>query len=193
MKMLLLAVLTAFVLPAAALAQEAAPVLPQWTIVPDQSSLTFEATQQGAPFTGTFGDISGAIAFDPAKPEAGNGTVRIGMDSASTQSPDRDRYIKDDSWFAVGKYPASTYTIESFQKNADNQYVAKGRLTIRDVSMPLNLPFTLKIDPPGTAHVEGETKLNRLDFGIGQGEWKDTSMIGNAVTVKVKVTATRAD
>ncbi len=189
-----LALLLAFIAPLSAHAQDSAS-LPQWTIVPEQSSLSFEATQQGAPFTGTFGDISGTIAFEPAKPEAGTASIRIGMDSAATQSPDRDRYIKEDSWFAVAKYPAATYTVDSFEKTSDGRYVAHGRLTVRDVSMPVNLPFTLKIDRPAsgpaTAHAEGATKLKRLDFGIGQGEWKDTSMVGNDVTVKVSLTAVR--
>jgi polyisoprenoid-binding protein YceI len=39
----------------------------------------------------------------------------------------------------------------------------------------------------------GEISLNRLDFGIGQGEWKDTQAVGNPVKVRVSVTAVRSD
>ena len=33
--------------------------------------------------------------------------------------------------------------------------------------------------------LSGTVKLNRLDFGVGQGFWADTSWVANEVTVQV--------
>ena len=35
--------------------------------------------------------------------------------------------------------------------------------------------------------LEGKATVKRLDFGIGIGEWNDTSLIANEVTVTTKV------
>jgi cytochrome b561 len=185
----LLVFLLLIVFPVAAKAD-----MPSWVIDSGKSNLTFSGTQQGAGFEGRFTDFAGTIHFDPASPQAGNGVVTVTMDTATTNSPDRDQYIAKDAWFAVDKFPTATYTIASFEKIANDQFVAHGRLTIRDKTMPLNLPFTLSLDigkDTTIAHVTGEARLNRLDFGIGQGEWADTSMIGNEIVVKVLVTAVK--
>jgi len=38
---------------------------------------------------------------------------------------------------------------------------------------------------PGAAgaKLSGSAKLNRLDFGVGQGDWKSTETIGDAVKI----------
>ena len=82
------------------------------------------------------------------------------------------------------------------EKIDENQYIAHGELTLRGVTLPVDLPFTLTIvqDAAGqhTARMEGSTTLKRLDFGIGQGDWRDTSMVGNDVIVRVSISAHRA-
>jgi polyisoprenoid-binding protein YceI len=188
MKLKLIAVLALFLMPVSAFA---ANVAPHWQIDPAQSTLTFSGTQQGAGFDGKFTDFSGDIVFDPANPAGGHATIKVTMASATTNSPDRDQYIGQDAWFAVGKFPLATYDITSFEKTSNGQYVAHGALTVRDRTLPLNLPFTLAVDPSGKAIADGQALVNRLDFGIGQGEWKDTSMVGNAITVKVHLVASR--
>jgi polyisoprenoid-binding protein YceI len=34
------------------------------------------------------------------------------------------------------------------------------------------------------ATLKGGVTLNRLDYGVGQGDWKDTTLVGNEVRVK---------
>ena len=53
-------------------------------------------------------------------------------------------------------------------------------LKVSVVPVTLNVKFV----PHGNvATLDVTAHLQRLDFGIGTGEWGDTSMIGNAVTV----------
>jgi polyisoprenoid-binding protein YceI len=184
----------AFLLIAALPLMARAADIPTWKIDTAKSNLIFSGTQQGAGFEGKFTDFSGTIKFDPDKPAGAGGTVTVTMSSATTNSPDRDQYLGQDAWFAADKFPTATYAITGIEKIANNQFVAHGNLTIRDKTMPLNLPFTFSLDI-GTgatiAHAIGEARLNRLDFGVGQGEWTDTSMIGNEIVVKVIVTAVK--
>lgn len=186
----LFAFLFLLVLP---LAVHAEDKVPKWQIVSGQSSLGFSGTQQGAGFDGKFGEFSGTIQLDPDHPETGKAQIKIQMGSATTNSPDRDKSIAGDAWFAVDKFPTATYDILSFEKQANGHFVARGKLTLRDVTLPLDLPFTLKVetkDGVKTAHAEGTTSLHRLDYGVGQGEWKDTSMVSDSVSIKVNIIAT---
>jgi polyisoprenoid-binding protein YceI len=69
-----------------------------------------------------------------------------------------------------------------FRKAANGQVLADGTLTLRGVSRPVTL--AVRFAPQGNgAILDVSTTLKRLDFGIGGGDWADTSMIGNDVTV----------
>jgi polyisoprenoid-binding protein YceI len=55
----------------------------------------------------------------------------------------------------------------------------------------LTLPFTLAITGK-QAHMTAAVAVNRLAFGVGQGEWKATEAIPAAATVTLDLTAHRA-
>ncbi len=189
----LFALLASLMITAAAQA-ESPPPLPSWTIDPAQSALTFEGTQQGAAFKGSFGVFGGTIIFDENQPALSQATITIDMNSASTGSKDRDAALPGAAWFDSARFPQATYKISSFEKKDDGSYVGRGSLTIRDQTHPLDLPFTLAItiDDTGkrTAKAEGRAEIKRLDYGVGSGEWADESAVGGGVTVAVSLTAT---
>ena len=69
-------------------------------------------------------------------------------------------------------------------------YEATGKLTIRDVTREIHVPFTYTaVTEAGkpAAWIKGETKIQRLDFGVGGGDWADTSTIPNEVAISTKV------
>lgn len=172
-------------------------VLPVWIIDPAKSTLTFEATQQGAPISGAFKGFSGDIRFDASRPEESNATIRVDMKTLDSKSADRDQSLRGADWFNLESFPESIYIVSKFEKLNENQYLARGELELRGVKKTLDLPLTITFstDDAGrdVALAVGEVTLNRLDFGVGQGEWKDTQAVGNPVKVKVSVTATRND
>jgi cytochrome b561 len=175
----------------------AADPVPSWTIEPTQSHLTFEGTQMGAPFKGEFKKFGGTILFDPARLDESSANIVVDMTSFDTRSPERDDNLKTSPWFFVDSFPQSTFRAEKFEKIGDNQYIAHGQLTIRDVTLPVDLPFTLTIASDATRHktakMDGELILQRLDYNIGTGDWKDTSTVGNPVKVRISIAATAAD
>ena len=58
--------------------------------------------------------------------------------------------------------------------------------------MPVTLPFTLELKGD-TAHVTGQTVINRLNFGIGSGEMATSQVAGPNVTVNIDLRAARAN
>jgi hypothetical protein len=53
----------------------------------------------------------------------------------------------------------------------------------------VRLSFTLRTAPDGTRTLQGQARLSRLAFGLGQGEFASTEWVGDAVTVDVTVVA----
>ncbi len=169
---------------------------PEWKIIAEDSTLEFEGTQMGAPFKGVFKSFDGIIHFDAGNLKGSNAQITIEMDSVDANSPDRNGSIRMPDWLDTVQFPQARFITMGFEKGlAPDQYVASGQLTIRNVTLPVTLPFTLVIDKEGdgneAARMTGETMLNRLDFGVGQGEWKDTKSVGNEVRVRISLKAVR--
>lgn len=178
--------------PAAAFAQT---TLPSWRIDPAHSTLQFEATQQGAAFTGAFKGFSGEILFDPARPAESTATITIDMRSADSQSPERDQSLAGADWFVVESFPESRYVVSRFDQDDENQFIARGMLELRgikkSIDLPLSIEFSRDAEGRDIATARGEVTLQRLDFGVGQGAWKDTQAVGNPVKVIVSVVAVK--
>lgn len=183
-------------LPALALfmliAAPAQALAPSWNLQHEQSALTFRPKQMGQEFKGSFGTYSAAINFSPDDLANSKVVVVVQIGTAVTGAPDRDANLKGAEWFDVVKFPEAKFESTSFRKTGDNAYIASGTLTIRDVSLPLDLPFTLTIkDGPDTrtATMDATVVIDRSKYKIGVGQWADTSIIANEVPVDIHVVA----
>jgi len=183
--------------PAVAAAPEMVSDAPQWTIIPEQSRIGFKVDVQGAPFEGQFKQFDGVIAFDPDNLPQSRADMRVAIASVSTGSDERDEYIRMKPWLFVESFPESEFVTTQIEKTGENQYVAHATLTMRGVSLPVNVPFSLAISQNETgdtvAAMEATFSINRLDFGIGTGEWSSPETVGIAPTVTVSLQAKRTE
>ena len=173
-------------LPATALAAPA----PGWS-VDGASKLGFTGKMSGEAFNGVFRRWTAQIAFDPKNLAASKVAVTVDVASAATGDADRDQALPTDDWFAVGRFPRATFVTRSFNDLGGGRYQAVGDLTIRGVSHPVTLPFTLTI-AGDTARVNGQLALNRAAFGVGQGKWATGDTVDTQVAVTIALTAHRA-
>ncbi len=148
---------------------------------PKSSTLTFSGSDQGEAFNGRFGRFDAEIAFDPANLPASRFDVSITLASADTQSSERDDMLKGADFFNAAKMPTAHYLATRFRSLGGNRYAADGTLTLRGVTRPVSLSFVWT--PGAMPALVGDANLNRLDFGVGGGQWADTATIGNAVKV----------
>ncbi len=163
-----------------------------WLIDEESSAIKFEATQYGEKFEGAFKKFGGKIIFDPAKLEDAYADIWIDISSLETGSSDRDTQARSSDWFDTENFPRAMFVADSFLKIGPKRYVANGALTIRNKAVLVELPFDLEIreSPEGQAALmESDITLNRLDFGIGQGQWQDPATIGNAVKIHITLVA----
>ena len=74
------------------------------------------------------------------------------------------------------------FASESVQARSDRQ-VARGTLDIKGKRRNADVPFRLG-EIGGKPVVSGSFTLDRLDYGIGTGEWSDTRWLGAEVKVE---------
>ena len=155
----------------------------QWSMQPKESKLTFVGVQAGAQFEGSFDRFTADISFDPKNLAASRFDVKIDTASVNTQDGERDTAIKGADLFDVKSFPSARYVADKFTDKGGNKYAATGKLTLRNVTKDVPIDFTFESKDDG-AWLKGTAKIKRLDFGVGQGEWKDTSAVGNDVQVR---------
>ncbi|MDP9196420.1 MAG: YceI family protein [Pseudomonadota bacterium] len=163
----------------------------EWILDKSQSRLGFTATQDGAPFTGGFRNFDARITFDPDQPGKASARVTIDTKSFYTGTPDRDSVAATKEWFDVTQFPEATFQSTSFSPTGDNGYMVEGKLTIRNISLPVKIPATITVDGDKAIAI-GKLSLNRADFGIGQGQWATGNPVSLTVEVNFTINAVRA-
>src|SRR5438445_7522047 len=79
--------------------------VPSWKIVPTESSLTFTATQNGAPVTGAFKNFTGKINFDPNQLGESNVKIIVDMGSVTDSYNQLSDTLKAPHWFDIKLFP----------------------------------------------------------------------------------------
>ncbi|HEX5960849.1 MAG TPA: YceI family protein [Rhodanobacteraceae bacterium] len=170
-------------LAVAAVALMALPAWAQtWQVDYARSSLTFTNTYQTVTYSGQFRRFSAAIDYDPADLAHAKFDVSVDITSLDTQNSERDQAALDAAFFDATQFPKAHFVTSGFHADAQGKVVAAGVLTLRGISKPVTLDVTF-VPHGDAATLDVSAQLERLDFGIGTGEWADTSMIGNTVGV----------
>jgi polyisoprenoid-binding protein YceI len=162
-----------------------------WTVDPGASRLAFQGAVNGTPFTGVFRRWNAQIAFDPKALAASSVAVSVDLASAASGDADRDQTMPTADWFWVAKFARASFVSHAFRDLGGGRYVATGDLTLRGVTRPISLPFTLAI-AGDKAVMKGSAVIDRTAFGVGQGQWKSGDVVATKVTVNVDLTARRA-
>lgn len=149
------------------------------------STLGFSAVYMDEAFDGRFARFTPAIRFDPAHLAESRFDVRIALASASTDNQERDDLLVGPDFFDAGSEPEARYVATTFRALGGNRFVAEGELTLNGVTRPVPLTFTWT--PGNPAVLEGQATLKRLDFKVGEGDWADTGLLPNEVTVRTRL------
>jgi polyisoprenoid-binding protein YceI len=181
---------------AAALVARGAPAgaVGHYSLDPAKSKLEFSFVQAGGKNQGYFARFPVTFDFSPDNPSAGRLEVTVEMSSFTTGDKERDDTLRGDDLLATSKFPQAHYSATQFTKTASG-FEAAGKLTLRGVTRDLRVPFTFRTATENGATVGymiGSTTLRRLDFGVGQGDWKATDQVGNDVGVSFSLRLTAA-
>ena len=155
-------------------------------IVPAQSEIAFTSKQMGVPVDGKFKKFDAQVAFDPKKPEAAKISFTIDLGSVSLGVAETEAELAKPDWFDSKKFPQATFQSAGAKASGPGKYEVAGKLTIKGASQNVVVPVSLSQSGAATT-VSGTFTIKRLDFKIGDGDWKDTSMVANDVQVKFKL------
>lgn len=144
--------------------------------------LQFVAVQADAKFTGSFKVYEVRFDFDPATPAAGHLDVTVALASTDTADVERDEILKSAEFFWTERHPQAKFHATRFRR-AGKRWRADGELTLRGVTKPAAVLFTL-VEQPQNLGMKGEATIRRLPFGVGQGEWQSTEWVGDEVVVR---------
>jgi polyisoprenoid-binding protein YceI len=173
----------------ALLASTALPAFAQQKLVPAQSEIAFTSRQMGVPVDGKFRKFDAQLAFDPKKPEAAKIAMTVDLASVSLGAAEVETEVAKPDWFATSKFPQATFQSTGVKPLGGNKFDVTGKLGIKGATRDVVVPVTLG-QSGGNTTASGAFVIKRLDFRIGDGDWKDTSMVADDVQVRFKLTLT---
>jgi len=153
-----------------------------WRIDETQSRLGFQYRAMGAPVEGEFHRYQADIQWDAATPASAR--IRLDVDTGSVDAglPDATSEAIKGDFFDSRRYRWARFVSSAIQPQDKGRYLLQGTLTIKGISHAISLPIVLRADGP-VLQLKGTFVLKRLDYGLGQGQWADTSALANEVPV----------
>lgn len=154
----------------------------------DPAKTTVSATfkQMNVPVESKFKKHLVVIDYDAAKPDASKATVEIETASLDMGDPEYNAEVAKKEWFNAAQYPKATFVSSSIKPAGAGKLNVTGKLTIKGKATDVTFPVTVKTEG-GKQVFDGALPIKRLTYNIGEGEWKDTSMVADEVTIKFHV------
>ena len=135
------------------------------TPVDTESKVKFDIKNFAINTNGQLSGLRGQIIFDKNKPANSSFDVTADVSTINTDNKKRDNHLRAEDFFDVARYP----TIRIIGKPVlvkGNSYVLKGNLTMKNVTKPIEIPFTATAQARGFIF-EGAFRINRLDYNVG--------------------------
>ena len=115
-----------------------------WTVDPKTSAITFSVAQVGSIVSGRFPTWTGEIMLDPAALATARIDIKIDTRPVSANNRDVNSLMKGPNFLDVQRFPEARFVATSISGSGE-RYEARGKLTLRDVTRDVVLPFTLTI------------------------------------------------
>jgi polyisoprenoid-binding protein YceI len=130
------------------------------------------------PVKGVFREVTGTGTVSAAGDATG--TITVAARSIDTKNKKRDEHLRSADFFDVARTPDITFAAEQVTPSAEGVTVS-GALTVLDRTRPVS--FAARVSGDETQVVlDGETEVNRADFGLTWNQLGMTSM-NNTITV----------
>jgi len=163
MRFAVLCLAASAVFPAATSAQ--VPVL---EITKTDSSIKFNVSAS-VTIAGTFDKWDATLTFTSPELSTGVLDIKIQADSVDTGSGMKDGKLKSKDFFNVKDDPLITFHSTKVTQTGPNTVDFEGNFTIRGVSKPEKLTFTITGKGTGTGSINGTMAFDRKEFGMNSG------------------------
>jgi polyisoprenoid-binding protein YceI len=147
---------------------------------------------------GSFTDFAGTAHLDVANPQGSSVELRIKAATVDTGVADRDAHLRSADFLDVETYPELSFVSTEVEQLDEDSYRVTGDLTIKDVTRPVSVDFTLTgsaRDPWGQLRVgfEGALVIRRSDWGLTWNTALDTGgvLVSDKIQIEFDVSAIR--
>ncbi len=152
----------------------------EWLV--SSSKITFKIKNAGFTVDGDISGLKAKINFDATKSYSNSIEATAEAKTINTGNSSRDGHLKKDDYFGVDKFSIISIAGATFAKQTDGSFKGYFKLTIKNVTKDVVIPFTF-IEKEGKANFKGVFTINRLDFGVGE----SSMILSNTVTVTMDV------
>jgi polyisoprenoid-binding protein YceI len=167
MRLALLCLLACAVFPSVSRAQAPAGV-PVFEITKEDSSIKFSVKASVA-IAGIFEKWDSTLTFSSPDLSTGVLNIKIQADSVNTGSGMKDGKLKGDKFFDVKQNPVITFVSKKFVQTGPDTVEVDGDFTIRGVSKPEKLTFTVTGKGTGAGGIKGAMAFDRKQYGMNSG------------------------
>lgn len=164
----------------------------KWKVDDSHSTVSFAIDHGFVPTTGRFDKFKGDLRFSPENLAESKADFTIDVTSVNTQEAKRDKHLRSKDFFNTDKYPSMRFVSEKFTKVDDKNYIAHGKLTIRDVTKDIELPFKVlgigqhpAFKKKTVMGIKAKTTIDRTDYEVGTGSWAATAIVGDEVEITI--------
>ncbi len=172
-----------------------------YTIDPNHSTVHFWVRHMMvAKVHGELSDVSGTVAYDPAKPDQTTLEVKIDAASLTTRNEQRDGHLKSPDFLDVATFPEMTFKSTIVRPESGGAFDITGDLTIHGVTRPVT--FEAEVTPEVKGHfggyVIGVTAsgiINREDFGMSWNQALETGgvLVGKEIHFQIDAELNRPE
>jgi polyisoprenoid-binding protein YceI len=153
---------------------------------PAKTTVAAVFKQMNVPVEAKFKKFAIAIDYDAAKPDASKATVDVETASLDVGEADMNKEVAKKEWFNSAQFPKASFVSSAIKAVGPGKLSVTGKLTIKGKTTDVTFPLTIKAEG-GKQVFDGAVPIKRLAYNIGEGEWKDTSMVADEVTIKFHV------
>ena len=162
-----------------------------WQSQADGSELNFSAWYEGEEIPGRFSRFAVQLTTDDSTGEPAALTVEVEVGSADMSDAEINQELAEPDWFDSASFPAARYISDDITASAGG-YVAAGRLLLKGVERPLQVPLAWRREGE-RATLSGSVDLSRLAWQVGGGEWASDASLKDRVRVSFEIRMVPAD
>lgn len=155
---------------------------------PAKTSVSAVFKQMNVPIESKFKKYNIVIDYNAAAPDAAKASVDIETASLDLGDADMNKEVAKKEWFNSAQFPKATFVSSTIKPAGAGKLNVTGKLTIKGKTSDVAFPLSVKTEG-GKQVFEGALPIKRLAYNVGEGEWKDTGMVADEVTIKFHVTA----
>jgi len=153
-----------------------------------QSKISFHYTEMGVGIAGGFGKFSAQLSFNPAKAETAHISIDVQLSSIDAGAAEANEEIPGKEWLDTAHFPVAHFESVSVKSLSAGQFQVTGNLSIKGHVHAITVPVSF-VSRANQGQFDGSFSFNRIDYGIGEGEWADLSVIANPIQVTFKLLA----